>query len=99
MAHKPNTDEMGNPFSEKIIESVWDKGREIPDFPTSVWRWDKCEIIMKRSEYGNRQSEYGWEVDHINPVSNNGDDNLSNLQPLNWKINAAKEDKLNWNCT
>ena len=36
------------------------------------------------------------EIDHINPVANGGDDNYNNLQPLNWKNNAAKSDKLNF---
>lgn len=53
---------------------------------------------MKYSEHGNRNSEHGWEIDHINPVSNGGGDELPNLQPLNWKNNADKGDKLNWVC-
>jgi 5-methylcytosine-specific restriction endonuclease McrA len=98
MVRKPNTDRNGNSFSEQTIQSVWEKGKEIPAFSSKVWRWDKCGLIMKRYEYGNRQSDYGWEVDHINPVANGGHDVLSNLQPLNWKNNASKEDKLNWIC-
>lgn len=39
--------------------------------------------------YGNRDSRFGWEVDHINL---NGGDNLDNLRPLHWKNNVAKSD-------
>ncbi len=53
---------------------------------------------MKWSEHGNRDSKYGWEIDHINPVANGGGDELNNLQPLNWVNNANKGDKLNWTC-
>jgi 5-methylcytosine-specific restriction endonuclease McrA len=45
-----------------------------------------------------RGHNYGWEIDHINPVANGGTDIDNNLQPLNWKNNAAKSDKLNWLC-
>jgi len=31
-------------------------------------------------------------------VSNRGTDEQSNLQPLNWKNNAEKRDKLDWKC-
>lgn len=98
MARTPNTNKNGNSFSPQTIQSVWEKGREIPDFSSRVWRWDKCGAVMKRDEHGNRQSEHGWEVDHINPIANDGQDVLSNLQPLNWKNNASKGDKLNWTC-
>ena len=27
---------------------------------------------MKKSEYGNVNSEFGWEIDHIIPLSKNG---------------------------
>lgn len=76
-------------FSEQDIEAVWNKGRVIPDFASDIWRWDVCGTVMKRSEHGNRNSKYGWEIDHINP---NGNDSLSNLQPLQWENNVSKSD-------
>ena len=53
---------------------------------------------MNLSELGNRDSKHGWEIDHINPVSNGGTDNIDNLQPLYWKNNADKGDILKWRC-
>ena len=89
------------PFSNadtNLITTVWRKGREIPKFDKDVWRWDKCGKVMKYSEHGNTNSENGWEIDHINPKSNRGNDSLENLQPLQWENNRDKGDSLNWNC-
>ena len=54
---------------------------------------------MKFSDYGNRdEDKRGWEIDHINPISNGGGDEIGNLQPIYWENNMAKGDKLNWQC-
>ena len=76
-------------FSEQMINAVWSKGHVIPNNNNpDVWRQDIYGSLIKRNEYGNTQEfEYGWEIDHINP---NGDDSLSNLQPLHWKNNRVK---------
>jgi 5-methylcytosine-specific restriction endonuclease McrA len=98
MARQPNTDRQGNSFPAGTIKKVWEKGQVIPDYSADIWRWDKCGQVMKFSEHGDRSSDTGWEIDHINPVSNNGSDDIDNLQPLNWKNNSNKSDKLNWTC-
>lgn len=98
MSRKHNTDRNGSNWSEQTKKDVWRKGRIIPNFSSDIWRWDKCGKVMKFDEHGNRTSSHGWEIDHINPVSNGGGDNIENLQPLNWENNANKSDNLNWNC-
>jgi 5-methylcytosine-specific restriction endonuclease McrA len=90
---------------EKNKRDVWVKGKRIDrdakgkSFDPNVWRWDKCGAVMHYSEHGNRNSEHGWEIDHIIPTSKGGRDVLTNLQPLNWKNNAKKGDTHPWRCS
>lgn len=72
--------------NEERVQEVWEKGKIVSEHP-NVWRKDDCDAWIKRSEHGNRDSVYGWEIDHIDPE---GGDDPSNLRPLQWKNNVAK---------
>ncbi len=98
MVRKRNTDRLGNPWPEATTKLVWQKGEVIPSLSPVAWRKDVCGRMMKFNDHGNRDSEIGWEVDHINPVANGGSDEIDNLQPLNCKNNADKGGQLNWRC-
>jgi len=74
---------------DETIQKVWEKGKTTSENDARIWRKDVYGTWMKRTEYGNRDSKYGWEKDHINP---NGSEDLSNLQPLQWENNVAKSD-------
>lgn len=79
-------------FSESTVQKVWEKGTVAPSYDPDVWRKDQCGAWIGRGHYGNRKSQYGWEIDHITPVSRGGSDDISNLRPLQWQNNAAKQD-------
>jgi len=78
-------------FSEDTIQKVWEKGTIIQDNDPNVWRKDQCRAWIGRKHYGNRDSQYGWEIDHITPESEGGGNELSNLRPLQWQNNASKQ--------
>jgi 5-methylcytosine-specific restriction endonuclease McrA len=99
MARNRNSDVNGKPFAQTTIRNVWQKGRIIPGYDQAQWRHDICGQSIKFSDYGNTDSKYGWEVDHIKPVAKGGTDNLENLQPLQWDDNRKKSDTYPWYCS
>lgn len=83
--------------NEGKIQKVWNKGKSVQNNDLDMWKKDQCGAWIKRMEYGNRNSQYGWEIDHISPE---GIDDLSNLRPLQWKNNLDKsEGRLKCNVT
>ena len=74
-------------MSNMLRYQVWSKGTVVRGHDPSIWRKDQCGAWIKHNEYGKRNSQFGWEIDHISP---GGRTIMSNLRPLNWKNNVAK---------
>lgn len=75
--------------SKEFIQDIWEKGTTVRGHEKSIWRKDQCGAWIKRVEYGNRKSQFGWEIDRI---SAGGAYIRSNCRPLQYQNNIAKSD-------
>jgi hypothetical protein len=74
--------------------AVWSKGKPIfqngTQYDPAVWRHDDHGNVIRFSDYGDRNSKYGWEMDHYPlPSALGGGDDLPNLRPLHCTANAS----------
>ena len=84
-------------ITEDLKRQVWNKGIVDDKFPSEAVRKDACGAFIVYDEFGNRDSIFGWEIDHIYPASElkgkyleEQISNIINLRPLNCRNNASK---------
>lgn len=76
--------------TESNIEKVWAKARVCKGLPPDMFRLDACGALIMRDKYG-KVNPYGWEIDHVFPLSLGGDDHFDNLRALHYENNRSKE--------
>ena len=76
-------------------EQVWTKANFVSvEHEQDGYRKDDHGNLIRFQDYGKRNSEYGWEIDHEVPSSLGGSDWLGNVRPLHWRANVRKSDSL-----
>ena len=87
-------------ISETLKQEVWEKGRVVEGFNPDMYRKDACGAWIIRDKYGTTDNIYGWQIDHICPVSRLASQGFSeeaiwdirNLRPLQHQNNVSKAD-------
>ncbi len=77
---------------EKQKKHAWEKAKTVRGKNPKTWRRDAEGNLIRLGSYGTF-GEYGWEIDHKNPVSKGGSEHLRNIQALHWKANRSKGNK------
>lgn len=79
-------------FNDDIIDAVWEKASAIQGFDKDKFRRDCCGAIIAKDKYGDIESSFGWQIDHVYPTSKGGTDELENLRAMQWQNNVSKSD-------
>jgi hypothetical protein len=79
-------------FSEKHKIAAWNNASAPPEgYDKKLYRLDSCGAIIYWSSYG-KDTNMGWEVDHIFPESKGGKDDHVNLRAMQHQNNSTKGD-------
>ena len=73
--------ELGHDTAMKI----WER-----DYPGKTEAKDFRGRLMKKAAYGDRSSDFGWNIDHKIPKSKGGTDAMDNLQAVHITTNEEK---------
>ena len=73
---------------EDLKRAAW--GRTSPVSSANAWdiRKDCLGNLVRYTDFGNRHSPFGWELDYM------GSKSPENLQALNWKAVAARSEHI-----
>ena len=87
-------------FSEEQIQEVWDRAMVVEGYDKSRFRKDACGAWIIRNKYGDTDSQYGWQIDHVVPRALLEDKGFSedeidapvNLRAMQHENNESKSD-------
>ena len=79
---------------EGLKRAAWARTSPVSTTQLNAWEFRKDCLgnLVRFTDYGNRHSPFGWELDTIS--RNVGLTDPDNLQALHWKTVAARSDAL-----
>jgi hypothetical protein len=77
---------------EELKRAAWARTSPVSPAQLNAWEFRKDCLgnLVRFSDYGNRHSPFGWELDHIVPHVSGGTNDPENLQALHWRATAAR---------
>lgn len=74
--------------SRAARDKAWESAKRMRGKDPRRYRQDVYGNAMYRASYG-KDSEMGWEVDHIKPRARGGSEATRNLQAINTRVNRS----------
>ncbi|HVB47825.1 MAG TPA: hypothetical protein VNF69_05480 [Burkholderiales bacterium] len=69
-------------WSMEIVDAVWAHARVLPEADAATWRQDACGAWVRREQFGQEHSEFGWKIE---PITSGGPATPENLRPFHWR--------------
>lgn len=79
--------------NNELIDKVWNKAKKIRGEDPNNVRQDPYGNKIRKDQFG-KDSQEGWEIDHIKPKSKGGSDSARNLQAMQTNKNRELGDTL-----
>ncbi len=54
------------------------------------FRKDTCGAWVRRDDFQNFNSDFGWDIDYVVPKAKGGTDAPTNVRPLHWRNGQAR---------
>ena len=70
-------------YDRTVVDHVWNLGQIVAGNDDALWRKDEFGAWMHRLEYGNRNSQFGWEI--YDPNLEGMSFGLRGLRPMQWE--------------
>ena len=70
-------------YDREVVERVWNFAQPVRGNDQEVWRKDEFGAWIHRLEYGNRNSQFGWEI--IDNSASRKALGLATLRPCQWQ--------------
>lgn len=55
-------------MEKNSIEQIWLAAKNSPEMESPEWKLDKFGKLMKRSEFNNKSSEFGWIIEQSRTI-------------------------------
>jgi hypothetical protein len=79
---------------EDLKRAAWARTSPAGQLKSWEFRRDCLGNLVRYADFGNRHSPFGWELDSLVPWALGGSTDPENLQALNWKATAARDDRV-----
>lgn len=70
-------------FDREVVDRVWRRAEAVGGNDPELWRKDEFGAWIHRMAYGDRRSEFGWEI--VDLSLSLGQAGIASLRPAQWQ--------------